>query len=119
MSERFTGKAALVTGAGSGIGRAVTLRLAAEGARVFAVDIDESRLDETTGLATGEIAVHVADLAEPDACADSVAACVGQLGRLDILGNIAGIYLAEHTTRVTREHYRRMMAVNLDAYFFL
>jgi NAD(P)-dependent dehydrogenase (short-subunit alcohol dehydrogenase family) len=48
-----------------------------------------------------------------------VARCVDQFGQLDILGNVAGIYLAEHTTNVTREQYRRVMAVNLDAYFFL
>jgi NAD(P)-dependent dehydrogenase (short-subunit alcohol dehydrogenase family) len=48
-----------------------------------------------------------------------VDACVAELGRLDILGNIAGIYLAEHATKIAREQYRRVMAVNLDAYFFL
>ena len=42
-----------------------------------------------------------------------------EFGRLDVLGNIAGIYLAEHATKVTREQYRRVMAVNLDACFFL
>jgi NAD(P)-dependent dehydrogenase (short-subunit alcohol dehydrogenase family) len=116
---RFFGKAALVTGAGSGIGRAVALRLASEGAAVFAVDVDAARLEETRDRSAEKMVLHQADLGDPDACVDAVSACVAELGRLDVLGNIAGIYLADHTTDVTRERYRRLMAVNLDAYFFL
>lgn len=116
---RFEGKVALVTGAGSGIGRAVTLRLAAEGGNVFAVDIDRQRLGETRDMSSGAVIVWEADLGDPDACSAVVAECVDQFGRLDILGNIAGVYLAEHVTNVTRAQYRRIMAVNLDACFFL
>ena len=119
MTGRFDGKVALLTGAGSGIGRAVTLRLAGEGAAVLAVDVDGERLHETQGLASGRVAVRQADLGDPDACIDAVSACLDEFGRLDVLGNIAGIYLAEHATKVTREQYRRVMAVNLDACFFL
>ena len=119
MTGRFDDKVALVTGAGSGIGRAIALRLAAEGASVLGVDIDGERLNRTQGAATGTIAVHQADLADEDACPSVVAACVERFGRLDILGNVAGIYIAAHTPKMTREQYRRLMAVNLDAYFFL
>lgn len=122
VPSKFDGKVALITGAGSGIGRAVALRLAAEGASVLAVDVDRERLDETQAVTAGDagdVTVHQADLADPDACVAAVAACVEQLGRLDVLGNIAGIYLAAHTTEMTREQYRRIMAVNLDACFFL
>jgi len=116
---RFESRAALITGAGSGIGRAVTLRLAAEGGTVFAVDIDGQRLGETRDMSSGAVVVRQADLADPDACRTVVAECIDQFGRLDVLGNIAGVYLAEHATEVTRSQYRRIMAVNLDACFFL
>jgi NAD(P)-dependent dehydrogenase (short-subunit alcohol dehydrogenase family) len=119
MSDRLTGKVALITGAGSGMGRAISLRLVDEGARVLAVDVDAERLAETREMAPGEIVARQADLGDPDACVNVVDACVAELGRLDILGNVAGIYLAEHATKITREQYRRVMAVNLDAYFFL
>jgi meso-butanediol dehydrogenase/(S,S)-butanediol dehydrogenase/diacetyl reductase len=119
VSNRFDGKVALVTGAGSGMGRAVTLRLASEGASVFGVDVVPERLQQTLAMTAGDVTTETADLGDPDACVGVVARCFDRFGRLDILGNIAGIYLAEHTTKVTREQYRRVMAVNLDAYFFL
>jgi meso-butanediol dehydrogenase / (S,S)-butanediol dehydrogenase / diacetyl reductase len=119
VTGRFEDKVALVTGAGSGIGRAIALRLSGEGCSVFAVDIDGERLDRMQDSARETVVVHQADLADEDACPSVVAACLERFGRLDVLGNIAGIYIAEHTPKMTREQYRRLMAVNLDAYFFL
>ncbi|MGZ4692103.1 MAG: SDR family NAD(P)-dependent oxidoreductase [Acidimicrobiales bacterium] len=119
MAARFEGKVALVTGAGSGMGRAITTRLADEGASVLAVDIDGDGLDETMAMAPSRVSVRQADLGDPDACADVVSACVEQLGGVDVLGNVAGIMLAAHTTEVSVEQYRKVMAVNLDACFFL
>jgi NAD(P)-dependent dehydrogenase (short-subunit alcohol dehydrogenase family) len=119
VSGRFEGKVALVTGAGSGIGRAVTVRLAKEGAAVLAADIDEASLEETRGLAGGAVTTRRVDVSDPEACAAAVAACVDEHGRLDVLGNIAGIYLATHATELTVEQYRRIMGVNLDGCFFL
>jgi NAD(P)-dependent dehydrogenase (short-subunit alcohol dehydrogenase family) len=119
MTTRFENKVALVTGAGSGMGRAITLRLVEEGASVYAVDIDADRLDETKAEGGNRVAMRQADLGSAVVCADIVAECAGEFGRLDVLGNVAGIYFAEHATRVTLEQYRRLMSVNLDAYFFL
>ena len=119
MTGRFEGRVAVITGAGSGIGRAVTRRLADEGASVLAVDIDKGRLAETARLSGETVAVLEADLADPAACAGAVAHCVDRFGRLDILGNVAGIYRANHVSDVTVEEYRLVMGVNLDAYFFL
>lgn len=119
---RFQGKSALVTGAASGIGRATALRLAAEGARVFAVDIAEDRLAKTVELAAelpGEVVTRVTDVADRAECFAAVSEAVRQHGRLDVLGNVAGIARAEHVLDVSEEDYRRMMGVNTDACFFL
>jgi meso-butanediol dehydrogenase / (S,S)-butanediol dehydrogenase / diacetyl reductase len=119
VTARFEGRVALVTGAGSGIGRAVTVRLTGQGASVLAVDIDGSRLKETAAMTSGAVTLPQADLCDPVACANAVRACIEAFGRLDVLGNVAGIYLPQHVTKVTLEQYRRVMGVNLDAYFFL
>jgi len=118
MAKRFEDKVALVSGAGSGIGRAVALRMAQEGAKVLAVDIDGARLAETGGMASAPMELHTADLGDPETCRATVEACVAEFGRLDVLGNIAGILRTGHFTEMSVEDYRRVMAVNIDAYFF-
>jgi NAD(P)-dependent dehydrogenase (short-subunit alcohol dehydrogenase family) len=117
--NRFEGKIALITGAGSGIGRAVTVRIVDEGGTVFAIDIDEPTLKETAGLAGEKVRTHVADVSDPDACEAAVADCLEAFGRLDVLGNVAGIYRSAHTPMMAREDYRRVMSVNLDGPFYL
>jgi NAD(P)-dependent dehydrogenase (short-subunit alcohol dehydrogenase family) len=117
--QRFKGKTALITGAGSGIGRAVTIRIIEEGGTVFAADVNEATLTETAELAGDNVHVNVADVADPDACDAAVANCLRAFGRLDVLGNVAGIYRSAHTPEMTREDYRRVMSVNLDAPFYL
>jgi meso-butanediol dehydrogenase/(S,S)-butanediol dehydrogenase/diacetyl reductase len=119
MARRFIDKVALVTGAGSGMGRAITIRLSEEGASVLAVDIDGDRLDETKSVVSGAVSFRRADVSDPQMCVELVAAAVGEFGCLDVLGNVAGIYIAGHVTDMTLEQYRRIMGVNLDAYFFL
>jgi meso-butanediol dehydrogenase / (S,S)-butanediol dehydrogenase / diacetyl reductase len=121
-ARRFTEKVALVTGAGNGIGRAVCRRLAAEGATVVGIEIDEDALravEADIRDAGGSFEGLVADIGSRDACVEVVEHCVRAHGRLDVLGNVAGIARAEHFTDVSEDLYRRLMAVNADGPFFL
>lgn len=121
--RRFEDKVALITGAGSGIGRATTARLAAEGAKVLAVDISEAGLVGTAELVNAEgggtVETLVTDVSDPDACGSAVRTAVDTFGRLDVLGNVAGIARGEHVTDTTVEGYRKMFGVNTDGPFFL
>jgi len=122
VERRFEGKVALVTGAASGIGRATVLRLAAEGARVFGHDLNGAGLEETAALvaeAGGEAKVRAGDVSDPAECRATVEACVAEFGRLDVLGNVAGMARGEHVTDVTVDQYRQMMGVNMDGPFFM
>ncbi|NUP31681.1 MAG: SDR family oxidoreductase [Streptomycetaceae bacterium] len=119
---RFDGKTALLSGAGSGVGRATALRLAAEGANVYLLDINAETLAETAKLCAelpGKAATRVTDVSSRDECFAAVADAVAEFGGLDVLGNIAGIARAEHLLEVSEADYRRMMGVNVDGYFFL
>src|SRR3546814_4032037 len=60
-----------------------------------------------------------ADLGDPETCRAAIDTCVAEFGGLDILGNVAGIFRAHHAVDVTPAEYHRIMAVNIDAYFFL
>jgi NAD(P)-dependent dehydrogenase (short-subunit alcohol dehydrogenase family) len=91
---RLEGKVAVVTGAGSGQGRAVALAFAAEGARVVAFDIDGDAADETARRAReqggGAASVH-GDVSDAEHAGAAVDCAVDELGRLDIVYNNAGI----------------------------
>lgn len=107
--SRFAGKVALVTGASSGIGAAVADRLAGEGARVFAVQLEEAGHTETI----------LADLCDPDIPAVIIDDVVQQAGRLDILVNNAGRMVEAEVDEMELDEWRRTMALNLDAPFLL
>lgn len=90
MNDRFGGKVALVTGAGSGIGRAIASRFVAEGADVLAVDLPGDALDALRAELGERLVPLVASVADPAAVARVFAECHSRFGRLDILANNAG-----------------------------
>jgi NAD(P)-dependent dehydrogenase (short-subunit alcohol dehydrogenase family) len=91
--ESTDSRVALITGAGSGIGRATAQRLAADGWRVALLGRTQSTLDETASTLPESAAslVLVADLADHDACRDAIERIVGHFGRLDAIVNNAGV----------------------------
>jgi len=118
--RRFEGKVVMVTGAGSGIGRATAVRFATEGARVSASDVNAEGLAGTMAMLAGTgHHSQVLDVSQPQACRDAVAAAVAACGRLDVLCNIAGFAGAYHLHEVSDEFWDRMIAVNLSGVFFM
>ncbi|MXS73956.1 short-chain dehydrogenase [Microbacterium sp. CSI-V] len=111
---RFAGKTIIVTGAGSGIGRATAHRIAHEGGRVVATDVVEERLDAlTTELAGLDVATVAGDVSSAETI-DSLLAAAGD--RIDGLANIAGImdgFLPP--SEVDDATWDRVFAVNLTA----
>jgi meso-butanediol dehydrogenase/(S,S)-butanediol dehydrogenase/diacetyl reductase len=113
----FEGKLALVTGAASGIGAAVTRIFAARGARVLAADRDGEKLQVLAAELKGAVVPHVADLAERAQVEAMVASALDRLGGLDILVNNAGVGSLARATDLDPEEWRKVMAIDLDAVF--
>jgi NAD(P)-dependent dehydrogenase (short-subunit alcohol dehydrogenase family) len=120
--RRFEGKVALVTGAASGIGRATLLRLADEGAALFATDVQTEPLASAAKEARergARVVSRVCDVSDEAQVAEAVGACAEELGGLDVLCNIAGILRFDHTHEVKLEDWGRILAVNLTGTFLM
>ena len=117
---RLGGKVALVTGAGSGIGQAIALLFAREGARLALADRDEAGLSETSGLiaaAGGEALVESGDVGQPG-FADAVAgACATRLGGLDVLVTAAGFSCGGTVTTTPPEDWDAVFRANVGGTF--
>jgi NAD(P)-dependent dehydrogenase (short-subunit alcohol dehydrogenase family) len=118
---RVSGKVALVTGAGSGIGRGAALALAAEGAKVVATDVDDKGNAETAALiakAGGTATTLHQDVTSEPRWAEIVAEIKKTQGGLHILVNNAGIGIAADIFQMAYADWQRQMAINVDGVFF-
>jgi len=116
---RYEGRVALVTGAGSGIGRATVHRLVDEGASVLAGDLSDDGLAATAAEASrpGAVTALAGDVTDPDLAPSAVAAAVAIDGRLDLLVNGAGILRFEHSHEADLDAFEHVLAVNLTGTF--
>src|SRR3954451_14560632 len=138
------GRLAVVTGGGAGIGRAICLRLAAEGARLAVLDIRQETADETLQLAGGDGAAFVCDVSNSASVDEAFARIEAELGPPDVLVNNAGAIVLEHVRRIKPleakqreeaaageittpldalvrlqdDEWRRMLSIHLDGTFY-
>jgi NAD(P)-dependent dehydrogenase (short-subunit alcohol dehydrogenase family) len=117
--KRFDGRVALVTGAGRGIGAAVVERLAGEGAKVMAVDIDEANVRSVASKLGANVTASVCDIGDELAVNGLFSQLDAQLGRLDVLINVAGLIPHLSWDEIDYAEWRRVMRVNLDGTFLI
>jgi NAD(P)-dependent dehydrogenase (short-subunit alcohol dehydrogenase family) len=120
--HRFAERVAVVTGAGSGIGRAVAVRLAREGASVAALDVDEQNVLATVAAITeggGTASAHRCDVTSESSVAETVAALSDRLGPPRVVCNVAGIGGFYHSAEMPLDRWNAILAVNLTGPFLM
>ena len=121
-SSSLDGKVTIITGAGSGIGRAASLLFHASGAKLALIDRDEDGLRETAAsieAAGGSVLARVADISDPQQVQAAVAATVGHFGRLDCAFNNAGVDSFQWAVAdLPDEEWRRVIEIDLNGVFF-
>jgi 3-oxoacyl-[acyl-carrier protein] reductase len=110
-------RSAFITGAGSGIGRAIALAFAGQGARTAVVDVDLEAARRVAGEIGGAALALRADVTSPVDVSAAVEAAVGAFGGLDILVNNAGICPLESLEETSLESWNRVLSINLTGAF--
>ena len=117
-------KIAIVTGGSSGIGRAIALKFAAEGASVVVADTVEQPIEGgattvETIRSTGGAAIYIrTDISDWNAVDALVSTTIAQFGRLDVMVNNAAIYTSTNLIETTPEQWQRVIGVNLTGFFY-
>jgi 3-oxoacyl-[acyl-carrier protein] reductase len=116
---RLQGKAAIVTGAERGIGKAIARKFLQEGAEVLICDLDPGRVEDARGELAALGAVHgeVANVASREEVEELVGRARREFGRIDVLVNNAGIALYERFLEITDKDWNDTLAVNLTGVF--
>ncbi len=118
---RLKNKIALITGAGSGIGRATAQCFAAEGATVIAADINETEAiatQEAIAKAGGKCLALAVDVSQEGRVKEAIAKTVSSFGCLDIMHNNAGISIVKPTIETTEADLDRLIGINFKGVFF-
>jgi NAD(P)-dependent dehydrogenase (short-subunit alcohol dehydrogenase family) len=118
---RFAGQIAIITGAGRGMGRAVAMALAAEGARVVVAEVDATAGREAAGAiadAGGRALSVTADISQVDDVRALFKQTMDEFGTVDILVNNAGIGIPKPLLEYTEADWDRQLGVNLKGMFF-
>jgi NAD(P)-dependent dehydrogenase (short-subunit alcohol dehydrogenase family) len=122
QGDRFAGRVVVVTGAGSGLGRATAMLVASEGGEVAALDISEEGLKRTVEEITaggGRASAFASDVSDPDSVAATMKEIVSQLGPPRAVCNVAGIGKFAHTVDASFDDWQRIIAVNLTGTFLM